>query len=126
MPSLEKAPRTFDSLEFPPPLPLGQHQFLLQSQQVEDDTYSPLTHSHHPARILNMHKAQEGLIKRNFGEKLRSLRQARGLSQEGLALACALDRTYVGGVERGERNISLVNICKIAHALGVSAKELMP
>jgi transcriptional regulator with XRE-family HTH domain len=73
-----------------------------------------------------MHKSKEKLIKRNFGEKLRSLRQAKGLSQEGLALACALDRTYVGGVERGERNISLVNICKIAHALGVPARELMP
>jgi len=73
-----------------------------------------------------MHKAQEELIKRSFGGKVRSLRQARGLSQEGLALACALDRTYVGSVERGERNISLVNICKIAHALGVSPRDLMP
>ena len=54
----------------------------------------------------------------------RWLRKEKGLSQEALALACDLDRTYIGGVERGERNISLLNIQKIADALGVSAKEL--
>jgi transcriptional regulator with XRE-family HTH domain len=49
----------------------------------------------------------------------------KGLSQESLALASGLDRTYVGGVERGERNISVINIYKIAAALGVPAKELL-
>ena len=43
--------------------------------------------------------------------------------QESLALACDLDRTYIGGVERGERNISLVNIQKIAKTLGIPAKD---
>jgi transcriptional regulator with XRE-family HTH domain len=55
---------------------------------------------------------------------VRELRKEKGLSQESLALACELDRTYIGGVERGERNISLVNIHLIAAALGVPAKEL--
>ena len=75
--------------------------------------------------MLSMNKAQQERIKREFGDRLRSARQEKGLSQEALALACDLDRTYIGGVERGERNISLINICKIARALGISPKELM-
>jgi transcriptional regulator with XRE-family HTH domain len=55
---------------------------------------------------------------------VRELRKRKQLSQETLALACNLDRTYIGGVERGERNISLVNIHKIAEALGVEAREM--
>jgi transcriptional regulator with XRE-family HTH domain len=68
---------------------------------------------------------QEDRIKKDFGEKLRAVRKQKGLSQEGLALACELDRTYIGGVERGERNISLVNIYRIARALGVSPRDLL-
>lgn len=71
-----------------------------------------------------MNRRQEEQLKKDFGERLRQLRKGKGLSQETLALACELDRTYIGGVERGERNISLVNIYKIANALGVSAREL--
>jgi transcriptional regulator with XRE-family HTH domain len=63
-------------------------------------------------------------IQKHFGERVRELRKQKGLSQESLAFACELDRTYIGGVERGERNISLINIYKIAEALGVSAREL--
>lgn len=63
-------------------------------------------------------------VKKAFGEKLRILRKKKGLSQESMALACDLDRTYIGGVERGERNISLLNIQKIADALGVKVREL--
>ena len=70
-----------------------------------------------------MNKHEEQTVKEQFGAKLRSVRQEKGFSQEALALACRLDRSYVGGVERGERNVSLVNIQKIARALGVSAKE---
>lgn len=63
-------------------------------------------------------------IQKRFGARVRELRQDRGLSQEALALACGLDRTYVGSVERGERNISLVNIHLIASALRVPVKAL--
>lgn len=60
-----------------------------------------------------------------FGKHVRKLRKARGLSQEGFAMLCDMDRTYVGGVERGERNISLLNILKMADTLGVTPAELM-
>jgi transcriptional regulator with XRE-family HTH domain len=62
--------------------------------------------------------------KRQFGETVRRLRKQRGLSQEALAHVCRLDRTYIGGAERGERNVSLLNIRKIADALHVSMKDL--
>lgn len=64
-------------------------------------------------------------IKKAFGRRLREARNRRGLSQEGLALACGLDRTYVGGVERGERNISLINIYKLAKALGIRPRDII-
>ena len=68
----------------------------------------------------------EDEIKKLFGAQLRELRSARGFSQESLANTCELDRTYIGGVERGERNISLINIVRIAQALHVSTHELIP
>lgn len=71
-----------------------------------------------------MNEDDEKTIKRAFGERVRDVRKDRGLSQEALALACALDRTYIGGVERGERNISLINIYKIAKALDQKPAEL--
>lgn len=60
-----------------------------------------------------------------LGTRLRELRVERNLSQERLALAANLDRTYVGGVERGERNVSLVNICRLADALGIHPTDLL-
>ena len=71
-----------------------------------------------------MAKKQDDRIKTTFGKRVRELRMAKGLSQEALALACDLDRTYIGGIERGERNVSLINIEKIAVALGVPVREL--
>ena len=56
---------------------------------------------------------------------LRALRAARGLSQEALADLAALHRTYVGSIERRERNVSLDNIEKLAVALGVDIGELL-
>lgn len=59
-----------------------------------------------------------------FGNRLRMLRKARGLSQEAFADIAGLDRSYVGGVERGERNVSLINIKKFADALEISIQDL--
>jgi transcriptional regulator with XRE-family HTH domain len=63
-------------------------------------------------------------IKTKFGAKVRRLRQAKDLSQEAFADICGLHRTYVGAIERGERNVSLENIEKIAKALGLSIASL--
>jgi ribosome-binding protein aMBF1 (putative translation factor) len=60
-----------------------------------------------------------------FGRRVRELRKRRGLSQEALALEAGLDRSYVGGVERGERNISLINVEKLADAIGVDLGTLL-
>jgi len=59
-----------------------------------------------------------------FGKRLRELRRSQGYSQEGFAAKCGLDRTYIGGIERGERNVSLRNIEVIARALGISISTL--
>lgn len=64
-------------------------------------------------------------ILRSFGARIRDVRQREGLSQEDLADRCGLDRTYVGGVERGERNIGLVNIVRLARSLSLSASTLL-
>ena len=63
-------------------------------------------------------------VKALFGERVRHLRKERGWSQEAFAHTVGLDRSYVGSVERGERNVSLENICLIAAALGVPPAEL--
>lgn len=59
-----------------------------------------------------------------FGAAIREIRQECGLSQEELALEAGLDRSYFGGVERGERNVSLANLFRIADALGVRPSEI--
>lgn len=58
------------------------------------------------------------MIKQKVGSRIRELRNKAGLSQEKLALAAGLDRTYVASVENGKRNISIVNLEKIINALG--------
>ena len=60
-----------------------------------------------------------------FGRRIRELRLAVGLSQEKLAEMAELHRNYVGGVERGERNVSLLNIVKLAHGLNTEPAELL-
>ncbi len=71
-----------------------------------------------------MAKRDDAVTKLAFGQRVRELRTRKNLSQEALAEVCELDRTYIGGIERGERNVSLLNIKKIADALGVPVKEL--
>lgn len=60
-----------------------------------------------------------------FGRRVRVLRKQRGLSQEALSFEAGLDRSYVGQVERGERNISIDNMAKFARALKVKLTELL-
>jgi transcriptional regulator with XRE-family HTH domain len=61
----------------------------------------------------------------SFGKQVRKLRLERGLSQEKLAELANLHRNYVGGVERGERNIAIINIVALAHALRVKPAKLL-
>ena len=62
---------------------------------------------------------------KRFGENVRWHRTNKGLSQEALADLSGLHRTYIGGIERGERNISLVNIVRLANALEVEIIKLL-
>ena len=64
-------------------------------------------------------------IQERFGERVRQLRKECGWSQEELAQNSGLDRSYMGGVERGERNIALRNIEALANALEITLSELM-
>ena len=64
-------------------------------------------------------------IRVRFGKALRQRRNKLGVSQEAFADMCELDRTYIGGIERGERNVALVNIEKIAKTLRISVSELL-
>jgi transcriptional regulator with XRE-family HTH domain len=70
-----------------------------------------------------MGNAPDALLVR-FGHRVRDLRRGLGLSQEAFATACGLDRTYVSGIERGRRNVSLRNLAALARALGVTVSEL--
>lgn len=64
-------------------------------------------------------------VRKLFGRRLVELRKAKGWSQEALALESGIARSYLGGVERGQRNIALVNICRLAEALETSPDDLL-
>lgn len=64
-------------------------------------------------------------IRESFGKRVRTLRKEHGFSQEEFAHECDLHRTYMGDIERGERNISIDNIHKIATALGLTISDLL-
>lgn len=64
-------------------------------------------------------------ILESFGQALRKARENRQLSQEKLGLISQLDRTYISAVERGKRNISLINMCKLADALRIDLADLI-
>ena len=70
-----------------------------------------------------MSKTHES-IQKQFGKKVRELRTQRGYSQEGFAFECNLHRTYIGCIERGEKNVTITNIEKIAKALKVEICQL--
>lgn len=64
-------------------------------------------------------------VKVLFGRRVRQLRKAKGVSQEAFAHEIKIDRSYFGSIERGERNVSLENICLIAEGLGVPPAQLL-
>ena len=63
-------------------------------------------------------------VRRRFGRAVRRRREGLGVSQEEFAERCAVHRTYLGAIERGERNVSLINIEKIARALKIKLRDL--
>lgn len=67
----------------------------------------------------------EGELQRVLGRNLRTYREARGLSQEDFALVLGVHRTYMGGVERGERNLTLKSVERIAATLKIDPLELL-
>lgn len=67
----------------------------------------------------------DGDVKLLFGRRVRQLRKEKGVSQEAFAHQIQIDRSYFGSIERGERNVSLENICLIATGLGVPPAELL-
>lgn len=72
-----------------------------------------------------MTRNREGDPKIAFGKAMRELRLEKGLSQEQLAELAEIHRTYIGDVERGKRNVALVNMTRIAAALGVPLSQLV-
>jgi transcriptional regulator with XRE-family HTH domain len=71
-----------------------------------------------------MDEAQQKQVRARFGARARQLRKALKLSQEKVALRAGIDRSYYGAIERGENNVSLINIQRIADALEVETVEL--
>ena len=63
-------------------------------------------------------------IKLKLGQRIKELREEAKMSQKDLAYAADLDRSYIASIENGQRNVSIVNIEKIATALGVTLQEL--
>jgi transcriptional regulator with XRE-family HTH domain len=66
-----------------------------------------------------------GSVLTQLGRNVRALREHRAISQEHLALEAQLDRTYISQVERGKRNVSIVNLCRLAHVLKVPPTALL-
>jgi len=71
-------------------------------------------------------KVSETAVKKQFGEKLRKIRNGKGFSQEELALEAGLDLTTINEIEMGSRNPTLISIYRIAKALGLKVKDIFP
>lgn len=88
----------------------------------DSDTYFGWTYSRHGFTVRSVDAGKKVL--RKFGKRVRKLRLEHGLSQEEFALEANLARSYMGDIERGQRNVSLINMARIAGALQVSLSEL--
>jgi transcriptional regulator with XRE-family HTH domain len=75
--------------------------------------------------LCGMNQSSSLSARRQFAASMRQHRQSRGLSQEALADLVGLHRTYIGSVERGERNVSIDNMERIATALGCRLPEML-
>ncbi|MGF1532962.1 MAG: helix-turn-helix domain-containing protein [Bernardetiaceae bacterium] len=75
--------------------------------------------------MTNSYNESDQALLNNLGQRIRELGTKSDLSQEKLAFTCDLDRTYIGSVERGERNVSIINLQKIATALNVELHDLL-
>jgi len=78
-----------------------------------------------PQALDDEHRQELLVLQKHFGERLRAVRHAKEMTLEQVAAGSGLHANYVGSVERGERNVSLYNIWRIGHSLGVEAHELM-
>ncbi len=74
---------------------------------------------------MKKNSSEQNVYLKKVGLSIRKTRRKKGLSQEALALVADLDRSYIGGVERGERNVSIINLKKIADALKVTIPQLL-
>lgn len=74
--------------------------------------------------MINNYSYENCVRLKKLGNRIRFFRIKIGLSQEQLAFLCELDRTYIGSVERGERNIAFLNLSKISEALKITISEL--
>jgi transcriptional regulator with XRE-family HTH domain len=72
-----------------------------------------------------MEPKRKNAVLRKFGAAVRRHRRMASMTQEEFALKCEIDRSYLGGVERGERNLTLVNVIKICDALKVNPSEML-
>lgn len=77
-------------------------------------------------KIMPEHSTNDWMILETFGKEVRARRDALGISQEELAELTGLHRTYIGGVEQGRRNLSLLNIVRLAKGLNTSPAALFP
>lgn len=74
--------------------------------------------------MQSSYKKEDKIFLEQLGSRIRDLRLENGLSQEKLSFESDLDRTYIGSVERGERNIAAINLRKISKALNISISQL--
>lgn len=92
---------------------------------VQIVTYSLSIYCEGTYIIMSMKRKGKYTVSEIFGLSVRERRHALGISQEELAARSGLHRTYIGDIERGNRNVSVVNIVKLARGLGITPSELL-